>query len=81
MPPGGPIVQHQQQLGASHEPRPVCALMSLRHGHPPDFLMLAVAQPIRLDGVVFLENEYDTIEEITTTYIVIKLWTGGWWCR
>lgn len=36
--------------------------------------MLAVAQPIRLDGVVFLENEYDTIEEITTTYIVIKLW-------
>ncbi|MBB5051258.1 small-conductance mechanosensitive channel [Afipia massiliensis] len=36
--------------------------------------MLAVTQPIRLDDVVFLENEYGTIEEITTTYVVIKLW-------
>lgn len=37
-------------------------------------VQIAVAQPIRLDDVVFLENEYGTIEEITTTYVVIKLW-------
>lgn len=37
-------------------------------------VQIAVAQPIRLDDVVFLEGEYGTIEEITTTYVVIKLW-------
>lgn len=37
-------------------------------------IQIAVAQPIRLDDVVFLEGEYGTIEEITTTYVVIKLW-------
>ncbi|CAN5316745.1 mechanosensitive ion channel [soil metagenome] len=39
-------------------------------------VQIAMAQPIRLDDVVFLEGEYGTIEEITTTYVVIKLW--GW---
>ena len=34
-------------------------------------VQIAVAQPIRLDDVVFLEGEYGTIEEITTTYVVI----------
>lgn len=37
-------------------------------------VQIAVAQPIRLDDVVFLEGEYGTIEEITTTYVVMKLW-------
>ena len=37
-------------------------------------VQIAMAQPIRLDDVVFLEGEYGTIEEITTTYVVIKLW-------
>lgn len=37
-------------------------------------VQIATAQPIRLDDVVFLENEYGTIEEITSTYVIIKLW-------
>lgn len=37
-------------------------------------IQIAVAQPIRLDDVVVVENEWGTIEEITTTYVVIKLW-------
>lgn len=37
-------------------------------------VQIATAQPIRLDDVVFLEGEYGTIEEITSTYVVIKLW-------
>jgi small-conductance mechanosensitive channel len=37
-------------------------------------VQIATAQPIRLDDVVFLEGEYGTIEVITSTYVVIKLW-------
>lgn len=37
-------------------------------------VQIATAQPIRLDDVVFLEGEYGTIEEIASTYVVIKLW-------
>jgi small-conductance mechanosensitive channel len=37
-------------------------------------VQIAIAQPIRLDDVVFVEGEYGTIEEIAPTYVVIKLW-------
>ncbi len=37
-------------------------------------VQLAVAQPIRLGDSVMLENEFGTIEEITSTYVVVKLW-------
>jgi small-conductance mechanosensitive channel len=37
-------------------------------------IQIAVTQPIRLDDVVIVEGEYGTIEEITTTFVVIKLW-------
>jgi small-conductance mechanosensitive channel len=37
-------------------------------------IQIAVTQPIRLDDVVIIEGEYGTVEEITTTYVVIKLW-------
>jgi small-conductance mechanosensitive channel len=37
-------------------------------------IQIAVTQPIRLDDVVIVEGEYGTVEEITTTYVVIKLW-------
>ncbi len=37
-------------------------------------VQIAIAQPIRLDDVVFIEGEYGTIEEIAPTYVVIKLW-------
>ncbi|MXQ13297.1 mechanosensitive ion channel family protein [Microvirga makkahensis] len=37
-------------------------------------VQLAVAQPIRLGDEVLLEGEFGTVEEIQTTYVVIRLW-------
>ncbi len=37
-------------------------------------IQLAVAQPIRIDDSVSVENESGTIEEITFSYVVVKLW-------
>ncbi|MGH7826714.1 MAG: mechanosensitive ion channel family protein [Candidatus Binatia bacterium] len=35
---------------------------------------LALTQPIRLDDVVIVENEWGRIEEITLTYVVVRVW-------
>lgn len=37
-------------------------------------IQIAVAQPIRVDDVVVVENECGRIEEIHLTYVVVKLW-------
>jgi small-conductance mechanosensitive channel len=37
-------------------------------------LQLAITQPIRLDDAVIVENEWGWIEEITATYVVVRLW-------
>ncbi|NJL11917.1 MAG: mechanosensitive ion channel [Microscillaceae bacterium] len=37
-------------------------------------IQLAFAQPIRLDDVVIVENEWGRIEEVTLTFVVVKLW-------
>jgi len=37
-------------------------------------LQIAFTQPIRLDDVVIVENEWGRIEEITLTYVVVKIW-------
>ncbi|OGQ94260.1 MAG: hypothetical protein A2521_14020 [Deltaproteobacteria bacterium RIFOXYD12_FULL_57_12] len=37
-------------------------------------LQIAITQPIRLDDVVIIENEWGRIEEITSTYVVVKIW-------
>jgi small-conductance mechanosensitive channel len=37
-------------------------------------VQIAMTQPIRLYDAVTLENEHGTIEEITATYVVVKLW-------
>ncbi len=37
-------------------------------------LQIAFTQPIRLDDGVVVEGEYGTVEEITLTYVVIKVW-------
>lgn len=37
-------------------------------------VQLAMTQPIRLEDAVTVENEYGWIEEITSTYVVIRLW-------
>jgi len=37
-------------------------------------VQLAMTQPVRLDDQVVVENESGRIEEITSTYVVIRLW-------
>lgn len=37
-------------------------------------VQLAFTQPIRLDDVVVVENEWGRIEEINLTYVVVKIW-------
>jgi small-conductance mechanosensitive channel len=37
-------------------------------------IQIAFTQPIRLDDVVVIENEWGKIEEITLTYVVVRIW-------
>ncbi|SDI73944.1 mechanosensitive ion channel family protein [Salipiger marinus] len=37
-------------------------------------IQLAVTQPIRIDDAVIVEGEWGQVEEITGTYVVIKIW-------
>ena len=37
-------------------------------------LQLALTQPIRLDDVVIVEGEWGRIEEIGTTFVVVRIW-------
>jgi len=37
-------------------------------------IQLAITQPIRIDDAVIVENEWGNIEEITATYVVVRLW-------
>jgi len=37
-------------------------------------LQIALAQPIRLDDVLIIQNEWGRVEEITGTFVVLKIW-------
>ena len=37
-------------------------------------LQIAITEPIRLDDAVIVEGEWGWIEEITATYVVVKIW-------
>jgi len=37
-------------------------------------IQIAFTQPIRIDDVVIVENEWGWIEDITLTYVVVKIW-------
>ena len=37
-------------------------------------LQIAFSQPIRIDDVVIVEGEWGRIEEITMTYVVVRIW-------
>ena len=37
-------------------------------------LQIALAQPIRLDDVLIVQGEWGRVEEITSTYVVLKIW-------
>jgi len=52
-------------VGAAAQP----ALKNLIAG-----IQMAFTEPIRLDDVVIVDNEWGRVEEITLTYVVIRLW-------
>jgi small-conductance mechanosensitive channel len=37
-------------------------------------LQIALAQPLRVDDVLIVENEWGRVEEITGTYVVVRIW-------
>lgn len=37
-------------------------------------IQLAITQPIRIDDVVVVEGEWGHVEEITATYVVVRIW-------
>ena len=37
-------------------------------------IQIAITQPIRIQDAVFVEGEFGWIEEITSTYVVIRIW-------
>ena len=37
-------------------------------------IQIALTQPIRIDDVVIVEGEWGRVEEITSTYVVVKIW-------
>jgi len=37
-------------------------------------VQIALTEPIRLNDVVIIENEWGNIEEIATTYVVVRIW-------
>lgn len=37
-------------------------------------LQIALAQPIRIDDVLIVQGEWGRVEEITSTYVVLKIW-------
>lgn len=37
-------------------------------------LQIAISEPIRIDDVVIIHGEWGWIEEITTTYVVVRIW-------
>ncbi|MBL4558452.1 MAG: mechanosensitive ion channel [Rhodobacteraceae bacterium] len=37
-------------------------------------VQIALTQPIRLDDVVIVEGEWGVIEDITATYVVVRVW-------
>ncbi len=37
-------------------------------------IQIAITQPIRMDDVVIVEGEWGVIEEITLTYVVVRIW-------
>jgi small-conductance mechanosensitive channel len=37
-------------------------------------VQLAVTQPIRIEDALLIENEWGNVEEITSTYVVVRLW-------
>ncbi|OGT07725.1 MAG: hypothetical protein A2X78_01610 [Gammaproteobacteria bacterium GWE2_37_16] len=39
-------------------------------------IQIALTQPIRMDDVVIVEGNWGNVEEITLTYVVVRIWDG-----
>src|SRR5262249_154763 len=37
-------------------------------------VQVALTEPIRIDDVVIVESEYGVVEEVNTTYVVVRIW-------
>ena len=37
-------------------------------------IQIAITQPIRIEDAIIVENEWGWVEEITSTYVVVRLW-------
>jgi small-conductance mechanosensitive channel len=37
-------------------------------------MQIALTEPIRIDDVVIVEGEWGRVEEVTTTYVVVRIW-------
>jgi small-conductance mechanosensitive channel len=37
-------------------------------------VQLAITQPIRIDDALFIDGEWGNVEEITSSYVVVRLW-------
>ena len=72
----GPVRQYGVSLFASAGVAGIVAGLAARPVLSNLFagVQLAMTQPIRIDDAVIVENEWGTIEEITSTYVVVRLW-------
>lgn len=72
----GPVRQYGVSLLASAGVAGIVAGLAARPVLSNLFagVQLAMTQPIRLDDAVIVENEWGTIEEITSTYVVVRIW-------
>src|SRR6185312_1190683 len=72
----GPVRQYGVSLFASAGVAGIVAGLAARPVLSNLFagVQLAMTQPIRIDDSVIVENEWGTIEEITSTYVVVRLW-------
>ncbi len=58
-------------------PAPPASWSAWRRGRcqqPFAGIQIAITQPIRIGDAVIVENEWGWVEEITGTYVVIKIW-------
>jgi small-conductance mechanosensitive channel len=72
----GPVRQYGVSLFASAGVAGIVAGLAARPVLSNLFagVQLAMTQPIRIDDAVIVENEFGTVEEITSTYVVVRLW-------
>ena len=72
----GPVRQYGVSLFASAGVAGIVAGLAARPVLSNLFagVQLAMTQPIRIDDAVIVENEWGSIEEITSTYVVVRLW-------